>query len=45
MDDLVFSKRYVANCNMCYQGCQFCNYGMITKEHKEKIDKEYEKNE
>ena len=26
---------------MCYSGCQWCNYGMITEEQKRKIDKEY----
>lgn len=41
MDDLVFSKKHVDNCIMCYKGCEYCNYGMVTKEQKEKIDKEY----
>ncbi len=41
MEDLVFSKRHIAYCNMCYTGCQWCNYGMVTAEHKEKLDREH----
>ncbi len=41
MERLVYSKRHVQNCVMCYAGCQWCNYGMITEEQREQVNKEY----
>ena len=43
MEDLVFSKLHIKYCNMCYIGCQFCNFGMVSKERKEKIESEEKK--
>ena len=43
MEDLVFSERHIEYCNMCYSGCQWCNYGMVTMKEKEKVDREYRK--
>lgn len=40
MSDEVYCKEFVKSCQMCWTGCQFCNYGYIPKEMAERIKEE-----